>query len=159
MHSSWMNKTKCDTTSHSESIGLDIIESLEFAVEWTDFQSAVLARATLSSSIRNHWMAKANPWSQCCEGDAGVCFTFIVLYTSRQSQIPVTMFTKSDDRAGLLWDNSFVQWNSHNTRLYASLASAFLCCRWHQQALFCCDVSTVPAQPSLSITVNGTELA
>ena len=95
-------------------------------------------------------------FSRQCWPEPGVCFTFIVLYTSRQNQIPVTMFTKSYNRPGCLWDNSFVQRNSQNTRLYASLASAFLSCRWHQHALFRCGISTVPVQLSLSIAVNGT---
>ena len=34
-------------------------------------------------------------FSRQCWPEPGMCFTFIVQYTSRQNQIPVTLFTKS----------------------------------------------------------------
>ncbi len=109
--------------------------------------------------IYHVWSLKHFKWqtfSRQCLPEPSVCFTFIVLYTSRQNQTPVIMFTKYYNRPGCLWDIRFVQRNSQNRRLYASLPSAFLSCRWHHHALFRFDVSTVPVQPSLSITVNGT---
>ncbi len=113
----------------------------------------------LDQNRKLHRFLNEPTFSRQCWPEPGLCFTFIVLDTSRQNQILVTIFTKSYNRPGWLCDNRFVQRNSQNTRLYARVPSASLSCGWHQHALFHCDISTVPVhavQHSLSITANGT---
>ena len=95
-------------------------------------------------------MINEQTFSRQCWPEPGVCFTFIVLCTSGQSQKAMTTFTKSGNKAWLLSDICLLQSNSYNTRLRGSLASAFLSRWWHQQV-----PSQIPVQPSLPITVNS----